>query len=774
MKRTYTSVAFSLMSLSVLVAEAPSIEKKQAAAQEGAVASVQGEDLVQKINAAIALHKEKLKELSTSVSKLEPATTKEEEFQAILREVRKEKEAITALENQWQMAAAEESKLDGEGCAIWDQEETTLTQLVMEYGSLDALYIVPPEMAAVKIHIHSGIPIPRESWSDMLELLLSHNGIGIKKINPYAKQLYILKQDLSSVQLVASRPESLFLAPDHARVFYLFSPPIEQLKSTAQFFERFSDNKQTFVHQVGGKVALVGSRDDILRLLELHRIVWQEALGKVTKVVPVNKINVKEMEKILQGFFGEAMDKAGRAPYGLPPSQETLNIFSLEQGNAIVLIGSQEAVDRAEKIIRSTEEQLLDPSEVTVYLYTCRHSDPTDLAKVLSKVYNSLLTISPEPNKEVEVSYQNKTVGPNSPPDGYQPTPPLMIGPKPINSGTMAQVDVEQGLDHFIADPKTGTLLMVVRRDALVKIKELLRKLDVPKKMVRIEVLLFEKTLQTQNNFGLNLLKLGSKPNHMNYEGIFAPSGKGVLQFLFSGEKSKHFPAFDITYSFLMTQEDVQLNAAPSVITVNQTPATISIQEEISINNGAAPIDTNKGIAFEKSYSRAQYGITIMLTPIIHAPEGSDEENASGFITLQTNITFDTTKPNSDDRPLVERRHIENEVRVIDGQTVILGGLRRRTMHDNQDQVPFLGELPIIGRLFGSTRLVDHNTEMFFFITPTIVLDSKEQMDQIRRDELRKRPGDLPEFLSKVIEAREKERRAFFANSLKIFLSPSY
>ncbi|MBS3905029.1 MAG: type II secretion system protein GspD [Simkania sp.] len=749
--------------------QAQTVEEKIVGTEAMQLGVSEGEDFVRQINAALLRQREYLSKLSEKAAAL-PHNAEELEFKNLLAEVRATREAIGGLEAKWRNAVVAESKQDEEGYALWDQEETTLTQLIMEYGALDFLYIVPPEMATLKLNIHSGIPIPRESWGDMLEILLNHSGIGVKKLNAYARQLYIFKQDLSAVQLVTAKPDPLFLAPSNARVFYVFSPPVEQLKSITQFFERFSDNRQTFVYQVGGKIALVAARDDVLRLIELYQTVWQDAQGKVTKVVAVSKINVKEMEKILQGFFGDAIDKLGRPSYG-QPQQESLSIFALGSGNALVLIGSQEVVDRAEKIIHTTEEQLLDPSEITVYLYTCRHSDPADLAKVLDKVYNSLLIIAPEPSKELEVNYQTKGIGPNTP-DGYQPTPPLMIGPKPLNSGTVSQLEVEQGSDHFIPDPKTGTLLMVVRRDALVKIKELLRQLDVPKKMVQIEVLLFEKTLHTQNNFGLNLLKLGGDQNHMEYDGLFAPSGKGVLQFLFSGERSKHFPAFDITYSFLMTQEDVQLNAAPSVITVNQTPATISIQEEISINNGAAPIDTNKGIAFEKSFSRAQYGITIMLTPIIHAPENQGEQDERpGFITLQTNITFDTTKPHIDDRPLVERRHIENEVRVIDGQTVILGGLRRRTTHDNQDQIPFLGEIPFFGRLFGSTRLVDHNTEMFFFITPRIVLDSREQMEQMRKEELKKRPGDLPEFLSKVIEAREKERRKFFTNSLRVFLA---
>lgn len=760
---------FLLCSGSFLCAQ--SVEEKIAGSEAMQLGVTEGEDFVRQINAGLVKQRERLSQLSEKARTLQSQEANEEEFKSLLSEVRIAREAICVLEAKWRNAVVAESKQDEEGYALWDQEETTLTQLIMEYGALDYLYIVPPEMSMLKLNIHSGIPIPRESWGDMLEILLNHNGIGVKKLNTYARQLYIFKQDLSAVQLVASTLEPLLMAPSNARVFYVFSPPVEQLKSITTFFERFSDNRQTFIYQVGGKIALVASRDDVLRLIDLYQTVWHDAQGKVVKVVTFSKINVKEMEKILQGFFGDTIDKAGRPPFG-QQQQDSLSLFSLGSGNSIVLIGSQEVVDRAEKIIRSTEDQMLEPSEITVFLYTCRHSDPSDLAKVLEKVYNSLLTISPEPTKELDINYQTKGIGPNTP-DGYQPTPPLMIGPKPFNSGTVSQLELEQGSDHFIPDPKTGTLLMVVRRDALLKIKDLLKQLDVPKKMVQIEVLLFEKKLQTQNNFGLNLLKLGGSQNSGTYTGDFAPAGKGVLQFLFSGEKSKHFPAFDITYSFLMTQEDVQLNAAPSVITVNQTPATISIQEERSINNGAAPIDTNKGIAFEKSYSRAQYGITIKLTPIIHAPENEGEKDEkTGFITLQTDITFDTTKAHHDDRdrPLVERRHIENEVRVLDGQTVILGGLRQKTMQDNQDRVPFLGELPLLGRFFGSTKLVDHSTEMFFFITPRIVLDARDEMEQMRKEQLRKRPGDLPEFLAKIIEAREKEQRKFFVNSLKVFL----
>jgi len=558
----------------------------------------------------------------------------------------------------------------------------------------------------------------------------------------------------------------LQLAPTQSRVFYIFSPPPELLKTVFQFFERFSDNKQTFVYQVGGKIAVVSSKEEIEKLNTLYQTVWEEERGKVARVVPVVKLNVKEMEKILTAFFGEAMEKS-RPPFG-KIEQEGLSLFSLPQGNALILIGPTLVVDRAEKIIHETEEQLQDPCEMTVSLYTCRHSDPTDLAKILEKVYASLLVTPAESSKEnVDVSYSAQGAGMRTP-DGYAPTPPLVVSPPSLQPAVSTHLEVEEGLDHFVPDPKTGNLLMVVRRDALVKIKELLKKLDVPKKMVQIEVLLFEKRISDQNNFGLNFLKLGSHRDKIQYEGFNAPSGKGVLQFFLHGGGSNHLPAFDFIYSFLMTQDDIQLNAAPSLVTVNQTPATIKIVEELSINNGAAPVDTNKGTTFEKSFTRAQYGIIIVVTPTIHI---ADEEagQQKGFVTLKTNITFDTTKDNREDRPLVDRRNIENEVRVADGETVILGGLRRRATQDSEEKIPFLGEIPGLGKLFGSTKLIDTNTEMFFFITPKIILDTKEEMEKLRAEALKKRPGDIPEFLERMVEAREKEKKRFFAQSVKIF-----
>jgi len=97
-----------------------------------------------------------------------------------------------------------------------------------------------------------------------------------------------------------------------------------------------------------------------------------------------------------------------------------------------------------------------------------------------------------------------------------------------------------------------------------------------------------------------------------------------------------------------------------------------------------------------------------------------------------------------------------------------LGGLRSKIANDHREKIPFLGDLPGIGKLFGLTKQADINTEMFIFITPHIVKDPADDLRKIRQAEYQKRAGDIPEFLASLDEAKNNERKKLFSNSLKM------
>ena len=239
------------------------IEEKKAYLLQKEGGELPFERAIAETNEELFLLRAELEEAYAETAALQQEGASEEQYRSLLLRVNEIKGAIQEVEKNWRKKASHEGKQGEEGYAFWDQEETTLGQIIMEYGAPDYLYVVPSDMAALKLNMHSMIPIPRESWSDVLEILLTQNGIGVKKLTPYTRQLYLFKQDLSAVRTIVGTPQELAVLPNTERVFYLFSPPVEQLRSIYQFLERFADAKQTFLYQVGGKIAIVSLKEEV-------------------------------------------------------------------------------------------------------------------------------------------------------------------------------------------------------------------------------------------------------------------------------------------------------------------------------------------------------------------------------------------------------------------------------------------------------------------------------------------------------------------------------
>ena len=103
--------------------------------------------------------------------------------------------------------------------------------------------------------------------------------------------------------------------------------------------------------------------------------------------------------------------------------------------------------------------------------------------------------------------------------------------------GTVDQKEFEiekMKRQNFIPYPATGSILMVIRKDVLPKIKEVLKKLDIPKRMVELEVLLCERSFSNSTNGGLNLLKFGTHTSRTKTGGGFPTQIKGFRKGSFS------------------------------------------------------------------------------------------------------------------------------------------------------------------------------------------------------------------------------------------------
>jgi len=79
-----------------------------------------------------------------------------------------------------------------------------------------------------------------------------------------------------------------------------------------------------------------------------------------------------------------------------------------------------------------------------------------------------------------------------------------------------------------------------------------------------------------------------------------------------------------------------------------------------------------------------------------------------------------------DGNPMVNTRHTKSTMVVQDGQTLVIGGMMRENVSEVVTKVPFLGDLPIIGTLFRTTKVVKTKTELVILVRPTIVRTSPE------------------------------------------------
>lgn len=747
-----------------------------------------------------------------------------ESYKDLLEKINEIKGNIQLLQESWREMSAQSNQ--EEGYALWHQPETTLGQLIMDYGSQEYVYLVSPEIATIKLSVDSNLPIPRSSWDEMLELILVQNGVGVKQLNPYLRQLFLITQDKSNLRLITNKRQDLEIYPVDTRICFVLTPEPAEVRRVWAFLDKFVNPNSTVLQMVGRDILIIGSVGEIQELLKLYDFISTNKGDKEYKVVPLFRVEADEMSKVLGAIFDQMADKQV-IQEGPPKLQATSKGIQLKSGSkpkvevtdtsynglrvialgkvaqALFLIGTKEEIKKAEEIIYEVENQVGGAREKVIYWYTVKNSNADELADVLYRIYALMIQTgvgaeqSPEeprfPENPLELPPPPLPGTPGElmvyPPQrlydqGYYVEGRYVVNRLPITPGTIKKPEYNKDRNNFIVDPKTGSIAMVVEADILPKIKELIRKMDVPKKMVQVEVLLFEKIFNTDVNYGLNLLRIGNCASNRHFTcydwndvGTRAdphPENAGLFQFIISRMKHSGIPAFDLAYNFLLKRDDIQINSNPSLITVNQTPATINILDEITINTGVFQVETAKGVTLEDAFARAQYGITLVITPTIHMNESDNPlDDEPNYITLETDIDFETIQPSDNpQQPNVSIRHITNQVVIPDGQSVILGGLRRKVAEDFKEAIPFLGELPCLGKLFSINQMSDKSTEMYICLTPRIISDPIEDIERMKCIEVTRRPGDIPLYLCRVEEAFEWEKHRLMALSMEILCGP--
>lgn len=165
----------------------------------------------------------------------------------------------------------------------------------------------------------------------------------------------------------------------------------------------------------------------------------------------------------------------------------------------------------------------------------------------------------------------------------------------------------------------------------------------------------------------------------------------------------------DLELSAAQAEGRGEIISSPRLITANQREATIEQGVEIpyqeSSSSGATTTQFKKAVLSLK--------VTPQITP--------DNRVILDLTVSKDSVGQLVASATGGFVPSIDTREIVTQVLVNDGQTVVLGGILETERRDAEVKVPYLGDIPVVGRLFKQTTTTDNKDELLIFVTPRIL-----------------------------------------------------
>jgi general secretion pathway protein D len=267
-----------------------------------------------------------------------------------------------------------------------------------------------------------------------------------------------------------------------------------------------------------------------------------------------------------------------------------------------------------------------------------------------------------------------------------------------------------------------------------------IKQLDVPPLQVQIETRVFEVDLTGDLEYGVQWYLQGLAGGSENSDGSYTPGNPEAHRMIGLGggissnsNSTNTYSGQPFFYSFLSSNGKFQvaLNALES----SQNTKTLSAPSLVVLNNQVAHIQVGNQIPVNQTYYTG-LGTTTSATTVgevQYIPTGiildvQPRVNPGGLIYLNIDQQVSSTLggANSQGNYTIQQRQIATQLGVQNGQTVLLGGLIQQTNSDNGQGVPLLSDIPILGKLFGSTGKSKSRTELIVLITPRVITDSDD------------------------------------------------
>ncbi|MBK5276688.1 MAG: type IV pilus secretin PilQ [Desulfuromonadales bacterium] len=271
------------------------------------------------------------------------------------------------------------------------------------------------------------------------------------------------------------------------------------------------------------------------------------------------------------------------------------------------------------------------------------------------------------------------------------------------------------------SDKRTNTVIVNAVEQLMEEIEKLVKVIDVPEKQVMIEARIVEASSTFTRSLGVNW--------GVHYrDGSASFLGINQLDTSFGGQASTAAPtsglsgssggAMGISFGTLTSNIslDLRLNAAASAGLIN----IVSTPKVATLNNKTAKITQGQQVPYTSATSDktetkfVEAALSLEVTPHI---------NSNGTISMKIDAKNDSVgqAAGGSTAPAINKKQATTEMLLRDGETTVIGGIFVDSDNDSDDGVPYLMDIPFLGKLFRSNSRTKVKTELLIFITPRIL-----------------------------------------------------
>ncbi len=294
-----------------------------------------------------------------------------------------------------------------------------------------------------------------------------------------------------------------------------------------------------------------------------------------------------------------------------------------------------------------------------------------------------------------------------------------------------APVAATLGSIRVMADELNNSVLVWSTRNEFNKIETTLKRLDLPLTQVLIEASIIEVTLGDGLEYGLQWAFSGDARSGYRGTGQISGLDGGVLGGLSKGftyQLSNSAGALKAVLNGLASKSLIKVISSPNLMVLDNHTATINVGDQVPIVTSTTTFDS-ANVPTTSSVQYKDTGVNLVVTPSV---------NSGNVVTMQVDQTttdVGTASSSANNQPSFLQRQISSKVAVRSGESIVLGGLIKDNSTTSKAGVPFLQDVPVVGKLFGTNASKSNRTELLVIITPRVVrtdVDIREVSEDLR------------------------------------------